>query len=288
MRRILFVGMICVVFSQIGNAQVKSDSVLAHVSDSIDNEDEEVFQSGLDTLFAGKQYFDLDTCHWNNCMINSGHFDSGNWKDTVRIVLVDSCAAKYFVPPFKNYLTCNFGWRRWIWHYGVDIKLQKGDTVCSAFDGIVRVTKYDKRGYGRVVVVRHPYGLETIYGHLSQEMVLPNQKIKAGDVIGLGGNSGRSTGSHLHFEIRYYGEPVDPNDIIDFTTYTLKHDTLVLTHANFEYLAELRKMKWTTVRKGDTLGHIAIRCHTTVTKLCQLNHIKRTTLLSIGRKLRYQ
>ena len=92
-----------------GFSQQKADSVVSQTSDSIFNEDEEAFQTGLDTLFSGNQYFDLDTSHWDNRMINFGHFDSGNWKDTARIVLVDSATKKYYSPPFVNYLTCNFG-----------------------------------------------------------------------------------------------------------------------------------------------------------------------------------
>jgi len=268
--------------------QPAGDSLYLSAADSAVNAEEDEFQHLVDGLFHEDQFAGIDTLFWDNAMINAGHFDSGNWKDTAIIVLVDSAAGRFFCPPFVNYLTCNFGWRRHLWHYGVDIKVNKGDTIRAAFDGVVRVTKYDRRGYGKVVVIRHRYGLETIYGHLSETLVLPTQQVKAGEAIGLGGNTGRSTGSHLHFEIRYYGEPVDPNDLIDFRTFTLKNDTLVLTRANFEYLVELRKMKWMTVRKGDTLGHIALRYHTTVRKLCQLNHIRPTTIIRPGQKLRYQ
>jgi hypothetical protein len=153
---------------------------------------------------------------------------------------------------------------------------------------IVRITQYDRRGYGHVAVVRHASGLETIYGHLSKKLVAQNQPVKAGDAIGLGGNTGRSTGSHLHFEVRYRGEPFDPNYIVDFGACALRQDTLVLTKENFEYLVELRKAKWHTVRSGNTLGHIALRYHTTIHKLCELNHITRKTTLRIGRKIRYQ
>ena len=101
-------------------------------------------------------------------------------------------------------------------HYGTDLKLQVGDTVRAAFSGKVRLTKYEGRGYGYYVVVRHDNGLETVYGHLSRFLVKPNQYVKAGEPIALGGNTGRSTGAHLHFETRYLGIPINPAAIIDF------------------------------------------------------------------------
>ncbi|MGB7566748.1 MAG: peptidoglycan DD-metalloendopeptidase family protein [Chitinivibrionales bacterium] len=245
---------------------------------------EDDFQKGINNLFDDEE-FDIDTSSWNNTKINAGHFDSETWPDTARIVLVDSALKRYYVHPFKNCVTSNFGQRKWLWHYGVDIRLSRGDTVRAAFDGIVRVTEFDRHGYGKAVVIRHASGLETIYGHLSRQLVALNQKVRAGDVVGFGGNTGRSTGSHLHFEMRFYGEPFDPNLIIDFDKYALKSDTLVLSKADFAYLTDMRKAQWHVIRKGETLGHIALWYHTTVKSLCALNHITGTTLLSTGRKL---
>jgi hypothetical protein len=250
---------------------------------SIGEQQEADFQDYIDTLFLG-----IDTFAWDNKMINSGRFESKNMKDTVKIVLSDSLKNIHYTHPYKNYVTSGFGPRRWMYHFGIDIKLQKGDSVLAAMDGVVRVTKFDRRGYGNVVVIRHPSGLETIYGHLSKVLVLPNQKVKSGELIGLGGNSGRSTGSHLHFETRYLGEPFDPNCFIDFDKYTVKHDTLNISLANFEYLIDIRKAKYCKVRKGDTLYKIARRYHTTIGKLCSLNKISRKTLLRVGRPIRYQ
>lgn len=261
-----------------------SYSPMVEDSSRVAEDQEDEFQQYLDTVFMG-----VDTLFWDSKMINSGRFDSKSMTDTIRIPLTDtSLNGLRYCHPFKNYVSSNFGPRRFIFHYGVDIKLYRGDPVCAAFDGVVRLTKYDRRGFGKVVVIRHPFGLETIYGHLSKVLVTPMQKVRAGDIIGLGGNSGRSTGSHLHFEIRYRGEPFDPNCFIDFNEYRLKVDTLVLTRANFEYLIELRKAKYCTIRKGDTLYKIARRYNTTVSRLCKLNHISRKTILRQGRKLRYQ
>jgi murein DD-endopeptidase MepM/ murein hydrolase activator NlpD len=248
---------------------------------------EDNFQQSVDSLFDSTKAA-ADSGGWDNMHINAGRFESETWKDTARILLVDSSHNRLYAHPYCSYITSDFGQRRYLWHYGVDIKLHKGDSVRVAFSGIVRVIQYDRHGYGHVVVVRHADGLETLYGHLSREFVGVNQKVVAGEVIGLGGNSGHSTGSHLHFEMRYRGEPFDPHCIVDFENSRLKSDTLVLTRADFEYLVELRKQKWCTILSGDNLGHIAMRYHSTISKLCTLNGISRTTILRVGRKLRYQ
>lgn len=123
-----------------------------------------------------------------------------------------------YVAPVTGHVTSNYGYRARFRrnHYGIDLKLQIGDTVRAAFPGKVRLTKYEGRGYGYYVVVRHPNGMETVYGHLSRFLVKPDQEVKAGEPIALGGNTGRSTGPHLHFETRYLGIPINPAAIIDF------------------------------------------------------------------------
>jgi hypothetical protein len=266
------------------SGQDSSDFSRSNESQASADSQEGEFQDDMDTMFDARE-FAVDTFAWDNWKINSGHFESDKWADTARIALVDSSAGQFYVHPFRNVVTSDFGLRHWLWHKGVDIRLAKGDTVRAAFDGIVRVTKKDRRGYGNVVVIRHPCGLETIYGHLSRVCAACNAKVKAGDVIGLGGSTGRSTGCHLHFEMRYYGEPFDPNCIIDFEAYGLRSDTLVLTRGNFNYLAELRKEQWHTVHKGETLGHIALRYHTSIKNICLLNHLTPRSLLGVGRKL---
>ncbi|HEY4784717.1 MAG TPA: LysM domain-containing protein, partial [Bacteroidales bacterium] len=92
----------------------------------------------------------------------------------------------------------------------------------------------------------------------------------------------------LHFEIRYHGEPFDPSCFYDFSDFKLKRDSLIVSRANFEYLIELRKAKYCVIRKGDTLGRIAVRYHTSIRKICKLNGISTKTLLRVGRKIRYQ
>jgi hypothetical protein len=242
------------------------------------------FQKDLNSLFDDAQQW-FDTSQWNTAMINAGHFDSETWPDTAKIALVDTAMRLSYVHPFKNCVTSNFGKREWVWHYGVDIRLSKRDSVRAALNGRVRIIKNDRHGYGRVVVLRHLNGLETLYGHLCKELVAQNQEVRAGQVIGLGGSTGRSTGPHLHYEMRFFGEPFDPNKCIDFERYELRADTLTLTKADFAYLVEERKAVWHIVRRGETLGHLARWYHTTIAKICEMNALPRTRLLKVGRKL---
>jgi murein DD-endopeptidase MepM/ murein hydrolase activator NlpD len=269
----------------------ENEAVYGDVEDEDAYDEDEEYSQDFNSLFDDFEdgnFMYIDTSFsWDNKKINSGRFDYRTLasSDEIKIPLVTSSLEKKYTHPFANYVTSRFGMRGNRWHYGTDVKLKTGDPVKCAFDGIVRVIQYDRYGYGHVVVVRHHNGLETLYGHLSKVTVKVNDPIKAGDQVGVGGNTGRSTGSHLHFEIRYYGEPFNPEYIIDFDNYSLRNDTLVLTRNNFEYLTELRKTVYYTVRRGDTLSGIAKRHGTTVSRLCSLNGIKSTTTLRIGRSL---
>jgi murein DD-endopeptidase MepM/ murein hydrolase activator NlpD len=245
---------------------------------------EQRFQDGLQSFFSPDSLV-IDTEGMASNQLKTGKFDYRQMTDTVRIVLADSAKNGFFASPITGTISSPFGARKCFWHFGTDILLRTGDTVRCAFDGIVRVAQYDRHGYGRVVIVRHADGLETLYGHLSKTSVAPLQRLKAGDMIGRGGNSGHSTGSHLHFEIRYRSEAIDPETIVDFGTGRLKTDTLPLSRNAFEYLTELRKTVYHTIHKGETLGRIARAYGTTVNKLCILNGIWGRTLLRVGRKI---
>lgn len=228
--------------------------------------------------------------NWNNDLLFFNRtFNPANMVDSVYIILQDS--ARFFVPPFMNYTTSKFGWRRRHFHYGIDIKLEVGDPVRSAFDGVVRVAKMGwGGGYGNVIVVRHYNGLETLYGHLSELSVTPNQQVKAGDIIGLGGNTGRSYGSHLHFETRYLGVPINPEYFIDFSTHRLKKDSLYLSKSSFNYVTDIKKVagsfKYYKVKNGDSLSRIAVKNRTTVNAICRLNGIKPSKVLRVGQVIR--
>ncbi len=194
--------------------------------------------------------------------------------------------SQFCFPLKNNEVTSDFGWRRWKYHYGIDLRVKVGDSVLNCFDGMVRIAQRSK-SYGNTVVVRHHNGLETLYAHLSKIYVTPNQEIKAGDVVGLAGNTGRSTGPHLHFEIRYLGGPINPNHIIDFNTMNLIKDTLIVNNQTFSYLEDVLKARYHTVRKGDTLGKIAKKYGVSINRLCKLNGISRNKILKPGQKLRY-
>lgn len=245
------------------------------------------------------------TQYWDTTKIQPYNVELKDIPISMVIDLVDSLKSYHY--PFKGRVTSKYGPRRRRIHQGTDIDLETGDPVYATFDGRVRVTTYVRGGYGNLVILRHDNGLETYYGHLSEISVKPNEWVTAGQVIGKGGNTGRSTGSHLHFEMRYKGQTFDPERLIDFSTGTLRRETFLLKRTYFSpysrftqdfeeeiqsdeedkrIAAEAAAIKYHIVKRGDTLGRIAINNHTTVTKLCQLNGIKKTSVLRIGQRIR--
>ncbi|OFY96988.1 MAG: hypothetical protein A3K10_03395, partial [Bacteroidetes bacterium RIFCSPLOWO2_12_FULL_31_6] len=223
---------------------------------------------------------------WITDDIHRRKFDFSKVQDS--IVLLLNKVNDFYTHPFNGKITSEFGSRKSRYHYGTDIKLETGDTVRCAFNGKVRISTYSKT-YGNVVVVRHDNGLETIYGHLSKRLVDVDSTISSGTVLGLGGNTGRSYGSHLHFEIRYFDEALDPRDVVAFENFSLLHDTLFISQCNFVYrdeIKELTKMQYHKVSRGNTLGHIAQKYGTSITAICKMNGISRNKLLQIGENLR--
>jgi murein DD-endopeptidase MepM/ murein hydrolase activator NlpD len=192
--------------------------------------------------------------------------------------------------PIAGHLTSPFGPRKGRMHYGVDLKLQTGDPVVSAFSGMVRISRYNST-FGHVVVVRHYNGLETLYAHLSKRLVEPGQMIEAGETLGLGGNTGRSYGSHLHFEVRFLDQPIDPSEVFDLERGELKAKTFDVHKGTFAAIAAARAdaaaRRFHTVRSGDTLSSIARRYGTSVSALCRMNGLKQTSIIRPGQRLRY-
>lgn len=220
--------------------------------------------------------------------------------DTLWLCTVDTVHTGYCVP-FKGRITSRYGIRHGRNHNGIDIDLETGDTIYAAFDGKIRYSQYHERGFGNLIIIRHYNGLETYYGHCSKLFVSANQDIKAGDPIGLGGNTGRSTGSHLHFEIRFYDNPINPELVFDFENQTLAEQNLLLFAGIFDHSSSKKKSSSSSksysvdknskvhkVRSGDTLGKIAGMYGTSVTKLCKLNGMESTDIIHIGQSIKVQ
>lgn len=219
----------------------------------------------------------------------------------------------FCMPTTSRVITSNFGSRWGRQHKGLDIKVYIGDTIRAAFDGKVRIVKYEAGGYGNYVVIRHHNGLETIYGHMSKQLVEENEVVRAGDPIGLGGNTGRSTGSHLHFETRLCGVALNPALMFDFRNQDVTGDNYLFRRETYdrESLAATRSrgknddvasvstdtnigdniesgdVRYHKVSRGETLASIARKRGTTVDNICKLNHITKTQKVRPGQILRY-
>ena len=224
--------------------------------------------------------------NWNNQYVHA--YGNAIIPDTYTIDLTG-----FHMPTPSTKITSPFGprWRRM--HNGLDLKVNIGDTIVAAFDGKVRIVKYERRGYGKYVVIRHDNGLETVYGHFSKQLVEENQLVKAGEVIGLGGNTGRSTGSHLHFETRFLGIAINPIYMFDFPKQDIVADTYTFRRTQGSKRAGSHDtqvadgtIRYHKVKSGDTLSRIAKLRGVSVSTLCKLNRIKPTTTLRIGQVLR--
>ncbi|MCQ2149449.1 MAG: peptidoglycan DD-metalloendopeptidase family protein [Bacteroidales bacterium] len=257
---------------------------------------------------------DVFRTNWNNTGVDPYHLEYSNLPIKEILWLVDSAGCYHFPGDSVCRITSRYGRRHGRYHRGVDIAQPKGTPVYATFDGKVRMSKYYK-GYGNLIVIRHENGLETLYGHLAERKFNEGDWVQGGQVIGLTGNTGRSTGPHIHYEVRYKGYAIDPEWMIDFNSKTLHHHILVLKkkmlfpdskftpetddeedeiaaadeadRLEAERLeAELKAARYHTIKKGDTLGRIAANNGTTVSAICKLNGITPKTTLRIGRKIR--
>lgn len=230
----------------------------------------------------------------------------------------------FCMPTTSRVVTSNFGYRWGRQHKGLDIKVYIGDSIRAAFSGKVRIVRYEAAGYGKYIVIRHNNGLETIYGHLSKQLVKENQEVRAGDVIGLGGNTGRSTGSHLHFETRLCGVALNPALFFDFRKQDVTGDYYAFNRKTYDresaeatrlrgkvgngsYTREevqgtasrtapkaatvasnRREMKTYQAKSGDTLYSISRRLGTTVDELCRINHFNKDMRIRAGQFIKYE
>lgn len=238
---------------------------------------------------------------WDTHRVNPYRVDGRSYRDSLKLHLTDPPRDRFAkMPLVSTPVTSGFAFRGYRWHYGMDLDLETGDSVRAAYDGVVRIQAWDGGGYGNYLLVRHYNGLETIYGHLSKSLVAVGTFVKAGQLIGYGGSTGHSTGSHLHFEVRYQGNPINPALMYDFPGYKLRKDNFTITSALFNYYSRTlghrsrggssgrpsraRQTVTHKVRSGDTLSEVAERYGVRVSTLKKLNPGVRT--LQPGKKLR--
>lgn len=260
----------------------------------------------FDAMFGGQE--------WGNDRV---HNRLASLPETYKINLRHFC-----MPTTSRVVTSNFGARWGRRHEGLDIKVYTGDTIRAAFSGKVRVVKYNANGYGKYVVIRHGNGLETVYGHLSRQLVRENQEVRAGDVIGLGGNTGRSTGSHLHFETLLNGIPINPALLFDFRAQDVTDDVYIFNRSTYaresaeatrlrgkqgsgsytpaevrgEAVPQLKAAQkksdvvrqFHKVKKGETLSSIARKYGVNVNTIYKLNNFSSRTKLKPGNMVRYR
>lgn len=255
---------------------------------------------------------DVFADHWDTENINPYRDELSSLPVRNSICLVDTLSK--WTCPYQGAVISKFGYRWHRAHMGVDIPYPMGTPVAAAFDGRVRISMYTK-GYGNLIVIRHENGLETFYGHLSRRDVYAGDWVSSGDIIGLGGSTGRSTGPHLHFETRYHGFAFDPQWMADFEKGKLRKNILVLKRTYFSpsshyvpdeieeeedvygeeerIIAEEKRIaeekasiRYHTVRSGETIGSIAIKEHVSQAKIKNLNPKLNINRISIGQKIR--
>jgi murein DD-endopeptidase MepM/ murein hydrolase activator NlpD len=286
----------------------------------VEIEEDAQFQ-GADNMVEIASYYSV----WDTKSLNPYGLNPKEFEDMVPITLYNVSEGRNWAPVLdKSVVTSHFGWRNRRWHKGTDLDLETGDKVYAPFDGVVRIAGVHS-GYGRTMILRHYNGIETLYGHLSKYNYEPGTFIKAGEEIGRGGNTGRSSGSHLHYETRYEGNQFDPENIYNFKTnpMEMRGSEFVLSPKVFDYLrggssrpsniiseptsiqssgvaedieeeiddeeevpVKVEKKVWYRVRQGDNLTEIARKFHSSVGEICRLNKISAYKKLYVGLKLR--
>lgn len=202
-----------------------------------------------------------------------------------QVIKIESDSLGIYTHPKMGQINSKYGWRDGRMHKGIDINLNKGDAVVAAFDGMVRIAQL-KGAYGNVVIIRHYNGLETVYAHLSKIKVKPGQVVLSGQLIGLGGNTGRSSGPHLHFEVRFKGQALNPSSVISFTDNKTYNDSIVIKRSRYGICAYPSNATIHTIERGDSWYEVAKRYGLSMKELCALNGTDKRYYLKIGQKLR--
>lgn len=267
------------------------------------DEGETTIAEQIDSIQVGDDWVQVADYYviWDSKTIDPYNLNPLEFEESVTLRLFDPGKGRFWnLPTADIKVTSQFGPRWGRWHEGMDLDCNTGDPIYSTYDGIVRVVAYNGGGYGRFVLVRHYNGLETLYGHLSKQTVEVGQLVKAGDMVGLGGNTGRSYGDHLHYENRYEGNPFSPAWIWDFPKQTIRNEKFVLTSRVWDHLrggraytsefedisnAPVNRTVLHRVRKGETLDVIANKYGITVSEIMQKNRL-RSSRLKAGQRLR--
>lgn len=260
-------------------------STLADGENFITEEAIEVRLDGADSNWVKiAEYYSV----WSTQKKNPYGKDKFELDEPITFMLYDSAAGRYTSMPMRRTnQTSGFGWRWGRPHLGVDLDLEIGDTVRAAFDGIVRLAVWDGSGYGNFVVIRHYNGLETLYGHFNELGCEIGQYVKAGDLIGWGGTTGRSTGPHLHFEVLYAGRAINPELLYDFGDWQLRNSEFTLVPKQYQTAtANFRKVNYHRVQSGETLSAISRKYRVSVSYLTSLNGMGRNTKIRAGQKIR--
>lgn len=281
--KISIVRILVLLVALVASVRVSSQDILAAQA-PMDKQMAMIDSVVLNRLVSAESYeFPADDIYpeWSNEYAHK--YENVVMPDSLLIDLTGFC-----MPTESTKITDIFGYRprRRRMHYGLDVKVERGDTIRAAFDGKVRYVSYQRRGYGYYVVIRHPNGLETLYAHLTKRLVEENEVVRAGTPIGLGGNTGRSTGAHLHFETRLLGKALNPALMFDFPNQDVTGDTYLYMKPKKKVYDPSDPDTYYKVKSGDTLGRIAARKGTTVKNLCKLNGITTQTTLRIGQVLR--
>lgn len=229
--------------------------------------------------------------HFQHSNLNAIKLSLDSMPDSLYISCADYC-----YPTESQRITSRFGIRGSRFHYGIDVGVQYGDTIRAPFSGSVRTATYQRGGYGRYVVISHDNGLESVMAHFSRTLVKEGDQVAAGQPIGLGGSTGRSTGPHLHLEFRLFGNAFNPEKLIDFNSRNVYLSdvenhyfmTKADTYSHRPQLEEMKRAAYHRVRSGETLSHIARRYGTSIRRLCALNGIKETSIIRIGQRIRYR
>ena len=305
----LFTGIAFLLLSFFGQGQIAIDTVELKIGKVVlysdqtwqiveDKDFDGILNSRIHNIMNSEE-MGSHTLTWNTHDCYSRNNDLTKLRDTVWLC-VKSEEFGGFTMPFDGVVTSRYKYRNGKFHNGIDIDLVTGDTVVCAWDGVVRYAEPNSGGYGNLVIVRHYNGLETYYAHLSKLLTFSGQKVKSGDVLGLGGNTGHSFGSHLHFEVRFYDNTINPEEVIDFKQKQLKDPNLFLHKTLFrpgvtpsnQWKTDSKgkkqyvEKKYYKVRSGDTLSRIAEKHRTSINRLCSLNGLRKTSILQIGQNIR--